>query len=144
MVPSRADRQIPNSYLMELITIHLWENNQTETGRFDTLKAFHRVMKALQDYKSLNAVWSTNYSQAMIPNKVKKRYRSYQNIQIYAATLPARVELMLLIAPKTPQPPPRLSSLRSSLEEETAVNASHVASRFLKPFLSGSQNLGAI
>ena len=80
MVPSGAGRQVPTSYVMELITIHLWENNPTITGRFDTLKAFHGVMKALQDYRSLNAVWSTNYSQALIPNEVKMgRYRPYQN-----------------------------------------------------------------
>ena len=72
------------------------------TGRFNTLKAFHGVVKALQDYRSLNAFWSKNYIQSMIPNHVKmERYRPYRNISIYAAILPARVELMLLIAPKS-------------------------------------------
>ena len=32
---------------------------------------------------------------------------------------------------------PRLSSLRSSLEEETLVNAGHVASRFWEPAYEG-------
>ena len=81
MVSSRAGRQVPTSYVMELITIHLWEKNRTITGRFDTLKAFHGVMTALQDYRSLNAVWRTNYNKTMIPKQVKrKRYRPYRNI----------------------------------------------------------------
>ena len=101
MVPSGAGRRVPTSYVMELITIHLWENNRTGSGRFDTLKAFHSVMKALQDYRYLNAVWSINYNEDMIPPDVKmERYRPYQNILIYATILPARVELMLLISSK--------------------------------------------
>ena len=106
MVPSWAGQRVPTSYVMELITIHLWENNRTRNGRFDTLKAFRGVMEALKGYRSLNAVWETNYSQAMIPNQVKRdRYRPYKNISIYAAMLLARVELMLLIAPKSSLPP---------------------------------------
>ena len=62
MVPARAGRRIPTSYVMELITIHLWEKNRTRYGTFDTLKAFRGVMKALQDYESLNVVWKKNYT----------------------------------------------------------------------------------
>ena len=66
--PSRAGRRIPNSYLMELITIHLWEQH----GRnriFNTLKAFRGVMEALRGYESLNAVWRKYYSEPMISNQ---------------------------------------------------------------------------
>ena len=144
MFPSGSGRRVPTSYVMELITIHLWDNNRTRNGRFDTLKAFHGVMEALNNYRSLNAVWETNYSQAMIPNNVKRdRYRPYENISIYAAMLLARFELMLLIAPKKSQPPSRLSSLRPSLEEATVVNAGHVVPTFWKLYLSGFQNPGA-
>ncbi|XP_028407281.1 2'-5'-oligoadenylate synthase 3-like [Dendronephthya gigantea] len=62
------------SYLMELITIHLWEENtRYGNGTFDTLKAFHGVMKALEEYHSLNVIWTTNYSASEIPHEVKSR-----------------------------------------------------------------------
>ena len=76
MDPSGTNKQIPNSYVLELITIHLWEKNRTTNGTFDTLKAFHCVMKALRDYESLNVVWEENYTKDMIPFDVKRnRYR---------------------------------------------------------------------
>ena len=73
MVPSGTNRRIPNSYVMELITIHLWEKNRTINGKFDTLKAFHGVMKALRDYKCLDVVWEKNYTKDMIPFHVKMK-----------------------------------------------------------------------
>ncbi|XP_028412303.1 2'-5'-oligoadenylate synthase 3-like isoform X2 [Dendronephthya gigantea] len=70
--PSSASRRIPNSYLMELITIHLWEENTEDSdGKFDTLKAFHGVMEALMDYESLNVIWTENYSENDIPSEIK-------------------------------------------------------------------------
>ena len=85
MVPSRAGQRIPTSYVMELITIHLWEKNQTEYGTFDTLKAFRDVMKALQDFKSLNVVWEKNYTKAMIPRHVEmNRYRGLTCYRIHS------------------------------------------------------------
>ncbi|XP_028412288.1 2'-5'-oligoadenylate synthase 3-like [Dendronephthya gigantea] len=53
--------KIPNSYLMELITIHLWKENK-RPKTFDTLKAFRGVMEALQDYQSLHVTWTMNSS----------------------------------------------------------------------------------
>ena len=38
---------------------------------------------------------------------------------------------------------PRLSSIRSSLEEETLVNAGHVAPRFWEPACEGSGMVGS-
>ena len=58
---------------MELITIHLWEQHG-RNGTFNKLKAFRGVIEALQGYESLNAVWEKYYSEAMIPEDVK-RYR---------------------------------------------------------------------
>ncbi|XP_028412286.1 2'-5'-oligoadenylate synthase 3-like [Dendronephthya gigantea] len=66
-----SGRRIPNSYLMELITIHLWEENTTGDGRFNTLKAFHGIMKTLDEYQSLNVIWMENYHVNDIPFQVQ-------------------------------------------------------------------------
>ncbi|XP_028407258.1 2'-5'-oligoadenylate synthase 1A-like [Dendronephthya gigantea] len=65
----RSDKRIPNSYLMELITIHLWEKNGS-CDVFNMLKAFHSVMKALENYSRLNVFWTTNYFESEIPYEV--------------------------------------------------------------------------
>ncbi|XP_028407254.1 2'-5'-oligoadenylate synthase 3-like isoform X3 [Dendronephthya gigantea] len=66
-----SDRRIPNSYLMELIIIHLWEENTSGYGRFNTLKAFHGIMKTLDEYQSLNVIWTDNYRINDIPYHVR-------------------------------------------------------------------------
>ncbi|XP_028407355.1 2'-5'-oligoadenylate synthase 1A-like [Dendronephthya gigantea] len=71
--PSSPRRRIPNSYLMELITIHLWKQNKGYDGTFNTLKAFHGVMEALKEYRSLNVTWTTNYSTSQIPSEIRRQ-----------------------------------------------------------------------
>ncbi|XP_028407251.1 2'-5'-oligoadenylate synthase 3-like isoform X1 [Dendronephthya gigantea] len=72
MVPDfSSGRRIPNSYLMELIIIHLWEENTDRDERFKTLKAFHGVMKTLNEYQSLNVIWTENYRITDIPYHVR-------------------------------------------------------------------------
>ena len=65
------NRRIPNSYVMELITIHLWEQNAGRYGSFDILKAFHSIMEALKNYRSLNIIWQTNYNAGEIPENIR-------------------------------------------------------------------------
>ena len=77
-IPSQAGQLIPTSYVIELITIHLWEKNKStcKKGRFNTLKAFHCVMEALKNYHDLKVVWAENYSENMIPSDMKdERYK---------------------------------------------------------------------
>ena len=66
--------RIPTSYVMELITIHIWEQNSGWFSSFDTLKGFHGVMEALKNYESLNIIWEKNYYAENIP-KSTRRYR---------------------------------------------------------------------
>lgn len=56
----------PNSYFLELITIHLWES-KGRPNHFSTLKAFHSVMETLANYQSIRAIWRDNYAERMIP-----------------------------------------------------------------------------
>jgi hypothetical protein len=82
MVPSVTGQRIPTSYVMELITIHLWEKNKSTCidGKFNTLKAFHSVMEALRKYNSLYVFWEENYTEEMIPLDVRdERYGLIQN-----------------------------------------------------------------
>ena len=56
---------------MELITVHLWEENAGYGDMtFNTLKAFHGIMEALKDYRSLNIFWTENYSASDIPREI--------------------------------------------------------------------------
>ena len=72
--PSTPDRRIPNSYLMELITIDLWKTKKRYDGTFDTLKAFHGVMEALKNYRSLSVTWTTKfYSTSQIPDEIRSQ-----------------------------------------------------------------------
>ncbi len=74
-ISSNSGERIPTSYPIELITIHLWEQHTTTNGTFNTLKAFHGVMEALKDYKTLNVIWTKNYHRYIIPDDIRtKRY----------------------------------------------------------------------
>ena len=64
--------RIPTSYVMELITIHLWEKHKGYDGTFNTLKALHGVMTALTDVTSLHAIWKNNYQTNKIPSSIQK------------------------------------------------------------------------
>ena len=64
-------RRIPNSYVMELITIHIWEQNNGWFSSCDTLTGFHGVMEALKNYESLNVIWEKNYYAGEIPEHIR-------------------------------------------------------------------------
>ena len=56
----------PNSYVMELVTIHLWER-KGNPDHFNTLKAFHNVIETLANNQSIRVIWRDNYPESMIP-----------------------------------------------------------------------------
>ena len=62
----------PNSYVMELVTIHLWES-KGKPKRFDTLKAFHNVIKTLANSQSICAIWTDNYALGSIPEETRSQ-----------------------------------------------------------------------
>lgn len=83
---SSSGKRTPNSYLMELITIHLWEKNTKDSDRkFNTLKAFHGVMEALVDYQSLNVFWTKNYSKSDIPSGILDQRCDHIGAELVAA-----------------------------------------------------------
>ena len=69
-ITATGSRRIPTSYVMELITIDRWEKNTDD--RFDTLKAFQGVMKALRDYGSLDVIWNENYQTHEVPGNIRR------------------------------------------------------------------------
>ena len=62
----------PNSYVMELVTIHLWES-EGKPNRFNTLKAFHNVIKTLANSQSIRAFWTDNYALRRIPEETRSQ-----------------------------------------------------------------------
>ena len=61
------------SYLLELLTIHAWENaNRPE--RFDIKIGFKAVMEVLKNHRSLRVSWGHYYRRDLIPN----RYNSWR------------------------------------------------------------------
>jgi hypothetical protein len=71
MVTATGSQRIPTSYVMELITIDLWEDHSDEYGRFNTLKALHGVMTALVNYESLYVIWQKNYDDEVVPLDIR-------------------------------------------------------------------------
>ena len=73
-ITATGSGRIPTSYVMELITIDRWEENKDDDDdRFDTLKAFHGVMKALRDYESLDVIWNENYQTDDVPENIQRK-----------------------------------------------------------------------
>ena len=58
-------KHVPSSYLLELLTIHAWENvNRPES--FDMKIGFKAVMEALKNHQSLRVSWDRYYSEKFI------------------------------------------------------------------------------
>ncbi|XP_031550004.1 2'-5'-oligoadenylate synthase 3-like [Actinia tenebrosa] len=53
--------RVPNSYLLELLTISVWENAGSQHS-FPTALLFKDVMEALYNHRQLNVKWNTYYS----------------------------------------------------------------------------------
>ena len=67
-LPKKSGKRLPPSYLLELLTIHAWENaNRPE--RFDVKIGFKAVMEALKNHQRLCVSWGNYYREDLIPRR---------------------------------------------------------------------------
>ena len=67
-LPKKSGKRLPPSYLLELLTIHAWENaNRPE--RFDVKIGFKAVIEALENHQSLRVSWGDYYTEDLIPSR---------------------------------------------------------------------------
>ena len=66
--PQIGKKQVPSSYLLELLTIHAWENAypQNPPESFDMKIGFKAVMEVLKNYQSLRVSWERYYPESFI------------------------------------------------------------------------------
>ena len=67
-IPQSGSKHVPPSYLLELLTIHAWENaNRPES--FDMKIGFKAVMKVLKNHQSVRVSWEDYYRRNLIPSR---------------------------------------------------------------------------
>jgi len=70
-ISQSGSKRVPPSYLLELLTIHAWENanplNPPES--FDMKIGFKAVMEVLKNHQSLHVCWEDYYKRNLIPNR---------------------------------------------------------------------------
>ena len=67
-LPKKSAKRPPPSYLLELLTIHAWENaNRPE--RFDVKIGFKAVIEALKNHQRLRVSWGDYYREDLIPSR---------------------------------------------------------------------------
>ena len=70
-IPQSGSKHVPPSYLLELLTIHAWENanplNPPES--FDMKIGFKAVMEVLKNHQSLRVSSEDYYRRDLIPNR---------------------------------------------------------------------------
>ena len=67
-LPKKSGKRLPPSYLLELLTIHAWENaNRPE--RFDVKIGFKAVIEALKNHQRLRVSWGDYYREDLIPSR---------------------------------------------------------------------------
>ena len=70
-IPQSGSKHVPPSYLLELLTIHAWENanplNPPES--FDMKIGFKAVMEVLKNHQSLRVYWEDYYRRDLIPKR---------------------------------------------------------------------------
>lgn len=64
-LPGQNGQHMPNSYLLELLTISVWENAGSPNP-FETASLFKKVMSALCNHKQLDVKWKCCYEASMI------------------------------------------------------------------------------
>ncbi|KAM7429267.1 2 5 oligoadenylate synthetase [Porites harrisoni] len=65
-IPQSGSKHVPPSYLLELLTIHAWENaNRPES--FDIRTGFKAVLGDLKNHRSLYVAWDRYYKTNLIP-----------------------------------------------------------------------------
>ena len=67
-LPKKRGKRLPPSYLLELLTIHAWENANCPE-RFDVKIGFTAVIEALKDHQRLRVSWGNYYRQDLIPSR---------------------------------------------------------------------------
>ena len=72
-IPQIGDKHVPSSYLLELLTIHAWENTnpQNPPESFDMKIGFKAVMEVLKNHQSLRVSWERYYSEKFITCRYK-------------------------------------------------------------------------
>ena len=70
-IPQSGSKRVPPSYLLELLTIHAWENvNPLNPPRsFDMKIGFKAVMEALKNHRSLRVSWGDYYGKSLVPGR---------------------------------------------------------------------------
>ena len=65
-IQQSGSKNVPPSYLLELLTIHAWENaNRPES--FDMKTGLKAVMEVLKNHQSLRVSWEDYYRRNLIP-----------------------------------------------------------------------------
>ena len=67
-LPKKSAKRLPPSYLLELLTIHAWEN-ANRPARFDVKIGFKAVIKALKNHQRLRVSWGDYYGEDLIPSR---------------------------------------------------------------------------
>jgi hypothetical protein len=60
-----ADGFFPNSYLLEMVTIHAWEEAGSP-NQFEMAVGFRAVMEKLRCHRKLDIVWYDNYDRKQV------------------------------------------------------------------------------
>ena len=81
-LPKKSGKRLPPSYLLELLTIHAWQNaNRPE--RFDMKIGFKAVIEALKDHQRLRVSWGDYYREDLIPSRyIHGVYCNYDKITV--------------------------------------------------------------
>lgn len=67
-IPQIGSKHVPPSYLLELLTIHAWENaNRPES--FDMKIGFKAVMEVLKNHQNVRVSWEDYYRRNLIPSR---------------------------------------------------------------------------
>ena len=67
-IPQIGSKHVPPSYLLELLTIHAWENANCPTS-FDMKIGFKAVMEVLMNHQNLCVSWGDYYRKNLIPSR---------------------------------------------------------------------------
>ena len=85
-IPQSGSKHLPPFYLLELLTIHAWENaNRPE--RFDVKIGFKAVMEALKNPHNLRVIWEHYYRRELIPSRYIRK--------VFKNTFPQRLKELL-------------------------------------------------
>lgn len=67
-IPQSGSKHVPPSYLLELLTIHDWENANCPES-FDMKIGFKAVMEVLKNHQNVRVSWEDYYRRNLIPSR---------------------------------------------------------------------------